>query len=62
MKKLSLYDVYMEDCEAVYKFTVLAENKKDAIKFTEGNGMLVAVKESSLQDIDLGCLANTLKK
>lgn len=61
MKKLKVYDVYMEDTTNVYKITVPAENKKDAVNFVEGNGDVVTVKESSLQDIDLGFLSFTLR-
>ena len=60
MKKLTVYTVYTEDRDNMYKMTVPAESKKAAIDYVSGNGDLVAIKESSLQDIDLNCLAQTL--
>lgn len=62
MKKLSVYSVYLDDGDNVYKITVPAENEKDAEKYVDGNGDVVAVKKSFLQDIDIGCLTDTLKR
>ena len=62
MKKMSVFDLYMDDGEATYKVTVPAFSKKDAKEYVEGNGKVVAIKPSELQDIDLNCLADTLKR
>ena len=62
MKRMNVYDLYMDDGEATYKVTVPAFSKKDAKAQVEGNGEVVAIKPSELQDIDLNCLADTLKR
>lgn len=61
MKKLTVYNVYLEDSANVYRVTVPAENKKAAEKYVEGNGDIVTVKEAELQDIDLHYLACNLR-
>jgi len=61
MKKMTVYSVYMDDSYDTYKVTVPAESKKAAMKYVEGNGEVVAIKESELQDIDIECLATTLR-
>ena len=61
MKKLTVYNVYTEDRDNVYKMTIPAEDKKAALKYVEGNGDLVAIKEAELQDIDIDYLARYLK-
>ena len=38
MKKMSVFDLYMDDGEATYKVTVPAFSKKDAKAYVEGNG------------------------
>ena len=62
MKKLTVYDVYLDDGYDAIKVTVPAESKKAAADYTTGNGEVVAIRESPLQDIDLNCLADTLRK
>lgn len=62
MKKMSVFDLYMDDGEATYKVTVPAFSKKDAKEYVQGNGDVVAVKPSELQDIDLNYLSDTLKR
>ena len=62
MKKMSVFDLYMDDGEATYKVTVPAFSKKAAAEYVQGNGDVVAIKPSELQDIDLNCLADTLKR
>ena len=42
MKKLHVYDVYLDDGRDCFKVTVPAENKKDAEAFTAGNGEVIA--------------------
>ena len=42
MKK---FMVYLDDGRDCYKVAVPAENKKDAIKFCEGNGEVISVKD-----------------
>lgn len=62
MKKnnMTVYTVYLDDGRNCHKITVPAFTKADAIKYVEGNGEVIAIKESELQDIDLDCLAGTL--
>ncbi len=47
MKKLKVYKVYMEDVTdgRCYFTFVPAENEKEAVKYCEGNGECVAVKD-----------------
>lgn len=52
MKKLTVYDVYLDDGYDAIKVTVPAESKKAAADYTTGNGEVVAIRESPLQDID----------
>lgn len=54
--------IYMDDGHSTFKVTVPAFSKKDAKEYVQGNGDVVAVKPSELQDIDLNCLADTLKR
>ena len=62
MKRMNVYDLYMDDGHSTFKVTVPAFSKKDAKEYVQGNGDVVAVKPSELQDIDLNCLADTLKR
>ena len=62
MKKMNVYDMYMDDGHNTFKVTVPAFSKKDAKEYVQGNGEVVAIKPSELQDIDLNCLADTLKR
>ena len=62
MKKLRIYSVYLDDGHDTMKITVPAESKAAAKRFVEGNGEIVAIKDSELQDINLGCLADTLAR
>ena len=62
MKKMKVYDVYMDDGRDVLKVKVPAISKTEAIKYCAGNGEVVAVKDSDLQDINIECLANTLSR
>lgn len=61
MRKLNVYDVYLDDGHDVFKCTVPTESKTAAKKYTAGNGEVVAVKDCVLQDIDTNCLADTLR-
>ena len=62
MKKMNIYDLYMDDGYSTFKVTVPATSVKSAKEYVQGNGDVVAVKSSELQDIDLNCLADTLKR
>ena len=62
MKKLNVYDVYLDDGRDVFKCTIPAENKTAAKRYVAGNGEVVAIKDCSLQDIDTNCLADTLRR
>lgn len=61
MKKMTVYDVYLDDGHNALKVTVPAESKSAAEKYVEGNGEVIAIRENpDIQDIHLGCLADTL--
>lgn len=63
MKKMNVYDVYLDDGRDAIKVTVPAENAKAAEKYCDGNGEIVKTRlNPNIQDIDLNCLANTLRK
>lgn len=62
MKRMSVYDLYMDDGHSTFKVTVPATSVKSAKEYVQGNGDVVAVKPSELQDIDTGFLADTLKR
>ena len=62
MKKLTVYDVYLDDGRDAFKVTVPGENKAAAEKYVAGNGEVVAIRECDLQDIDLNCLTDTLRR
>lgn len=63
MKKMTVYDVYLDDGREAIKITVPAESKAAAEKYVEGNGEVIAIRENpNIQDIHLGCLASTLAK
>ena len=62
MKKMNVYDMYMDDGHDTFKVTIPAFSKKDAKEYVQGNGEVLAIKPSELQDIDLNCLADTLKR
>ena len=59
---MNVYDMYMDDGHNTFKVTVPAFSKKDAKEYVQGNGEVVAINPSELQDIDLNCLADTLKR
>lgn len=63
MKKnnMTVYTVYLDDGEFCYKIVVPAFTEEDAIKYVEGNGEVIAVKENGLQDINISYLVDTLK-
>ncbi len=62
MRKFHVYDLYMDDNHNCFKVTVPAESKKAAIDYATGNGDVIAVKPCPLQDIDIECLADTLRR
>ena len=62
MKKLHVYTVYLEDGNNCFKVTVPAESEKEARNFVSGNGDIITVKDSPLQDIDCNYLADTLRR
>lgn len=62
MKKFTVYNVYLDDGDNVYKIVVPAESEAEAIKYCEGNGEIIAVKKNDLvQDIDTALLADYLR-
>lgn len=62
MKKLTVYDVYLDDGHDALKVIVPAESKKAAAAYTAGNGDVVAIRENEcIQDIDLDYLASYLR-
>lgn len=62
MRKLNIYDVYLDDGRSTLKITIPAESKTAATKYVAGNGEVVAVRPCSLQDIDTEFLADTLRR
>lgn len=60
MKKWEVYDLYIDDGESVWKTNIPAPTKKAAQEFLAGNGEVVQIKKSDLQDIDIDCLFDTL--
>ena len=63
MKKMNVYDVYLDDGREVIKATVPAESAKAAEKYCEGNGEVIKTRlNPNIQDIDLNCLSLTLRK
>lgn len=62
MKKMTVYDIYLDDGRDAMKVTVPAESRKAAEQYVQGNGEVIAIRENPiLQDIDLGALSQTLK-
>ena len=61
MKKMHVYEVYLDDGEHAIKVTIPAVSKKEAIAYCDGNGKVIAVRDSDLQDIDLEHLDYTLR-
>ena len=63
MKQFKIYEVYMDDGRDCFKVTVPAQTKQGAIDYVNGNGEIIAIRESeSLKDIDVDCLTDTLLK
>ena len=62
MKKLNVYNVYLDDGKECFRVTVPAESRKAAEKYCEGNGEVVTTKLAELQDINLDFLADTLRR
>ena len=62
MKKLKVYEVFVNDRESAFKLNVPAASVSDAKKYAEGNGEVVACRLSPvLQYIDLDSLYDVLK-
>jgi len=52
----------MDDGRDCFKVTVPAQTKQGAIDYVNGNGEIIAIRESeNLRDIDVDCLAETLR-
>lgn len=62
MRRMNVYDLYMDDGHSTFKVTVPAFSKKDAKEYVQGNGDVVAIKPADLQGIDLDALADALKR
>lgn len=61
--KMNVYDVYLDDGRDAFKITIPAVTAKAAEKYCEGNGEVIMTRlNPMIQDIDLDCLANTLRK
>lgn len=61
MKSLTVYDVYVDDGYELSKVIIPAESESKAKDYVKGNGEVVATKKDPfVQDIDTGCLAQTL--
>ena len=59
---MNVYGLYVGGGHNTFKVTVPAFSKKDAKEYVQGNGEVVAIKPSEMQDIDLNFLADTLKR
>lgn len=63
MKKFTVYNVYLDDGDNVYKIVVPAENEEEAVKYCQGNEEIVAVKKNDLDySIDTAALADYLRR
>ncbi len=63
MKKLNIYKVYLECVDgSLFSTFIPAESEKDAVKYCEGNGECIAVKETNQLKICVDTLAETLVK
>ena len=61
MKKFTVYNVYLDDGDNVYKLAVPANSEEEAVKYCEGKGEIIAVKKNNLtQNIDTAALASYL--
>ena len=61
MKKLTVYNVYLDDGKSVFRVTVPTASKKEAADYVQGNGDVVAINPAPVQGIDLHRLAYDLK-
>ena len=61
MKKLTVYNVYLDDGKSAFRVTVPAASKKEAADYVQGNGEIVAINPAPVQGIDLHRLAYDLK-
>ena len=62
MKKFTVYNVYLDDDNDVYKIVVPAESEADAVKYCEGNGDIIAVKKNDkIQKINTTDLTDCLR-
>lgn len=61
MKKMHVYTIYMDDGDA-FKVTIPAVSEVAAKEYVAGNGDVIAIKKAPIQDIDTGCLAETLRR
>ena len=62
MKKLNVYNVYLDDGGNCLRITVPAESRTAAKEYCSGNGEIIAAKLADLQDINLDSLADTLRR
>ena len=49
MKKLTVYNVYLDDGKSVFRVTVPAASKKEASDYVQGNGDVVAINPAPVQ-------------
>jgi hypothetical protein len=61
MKKLTVYNVYLDDGKDAFRVTIPAASKKEAADYVQGNGEIVAINPAPVQGIDLHRLAYDLK-
>ena len=60
MKKLNVYNVYIDDGTSTFKVIVPAETKKKALEYVEGNGEVVGIREDKDIVIDTDRLVRDL--
>ena len=63
MKKIRKYMVYVETRDDVFKVAIPAESKAQAVKFAQGNGEIVAVKDITDEyQIGIGHVVEALER
>ena len=55
MKKLTVYNVYLDDGKSAFRVTVPAASKKEAADYVQGNGDVVAINPAPVPVVGLIC-------
>jgi hypothetical protein len=62
MKKMTIYEVYLEDADNCYKLTIPATSENEALAYVEGNGEVITIKKAKNQKINIDYISDVLKK